>query len=97
MSKQSVASPAFAASPESEVERRVQIGAFFRQRRLGADLSMEMVAKELELESPEVLLAYETGKVSIPVDDIFALTNLLNVPPEDVMELVHELYLFGAD
>lgn len=97
MIKNQIPSPAFAASPETESERRHQIGNFFRMRRLEAGVSAETVAKELELASTDVLMAYETGRVSMPVDDIFALTNLLNIPPEEVMELVHELYLFGAD
>jgi transcriptional regulator with XRE-family HTH domain len=97
MSKTQNVSPALAASPESEADRRSKIGSFFRARRLSANLSPETVAQELELESATVLLAYESGRASMPVDDIFALTNLLNIPPEDVMELVHELYLFGAD
>ena len=97
MTKPLSASPALAASPEVEIERRVQIGAFFREARLQAGLSPEVIAKELELDSPETLLAYESGQISMPVDDIFALTNVLNIPPEDVMSLVHELYLFGAD
>ncbi len=91
------ASPALAASPEVEIERRVQIGTFFRNAREQAGLTPEAVAKELELDSTAILLAYESGRSSMPVDDIFALTNVLNIPPEDVMDLVHELYLFGAD
>lgn len=91
------ASPALAASPEIEAERRIRIGTFFRDARVQAGLTLEAVSQELELESETVLSDYETGNTSMPVDDIFALTNLLNIPPEDVMALVHELYLFGAD
>lgn len=90
-------SPALAASPEIEAERRAKIGAFFREARVRVGLTPEAVAQELELKSSQVVLDYESGQTSMPVDDIFALTNLLNIPPEDVMDLVHELYLFGAN
>jgi hypothetical protein len=32
----------------------------------------------------------------MPLEDVFALTNLLNIAPEEVMDLVHELYMLGA-
>lgn len=84
-------------SPETAVARRAQIGRFFAERRLQAGLTTADVAKELDLESSDIVEAYETGKVGIPVEDIFAMTNLMNIPPEEVMELIHELSAFGAE
>lgn len=84
-------------SLELESNRRIEIGTFFRERRELAGLSVEAVAKELDLESSTILVAYESGRLSIPVDDVFAMTNILNIPPEDVMELIQELYQFGAN
>ncbi|RYZ76108.1 MAG: XRE family transcriptional regulator [Proteobacteria bacterium] len=103
MSKKSESPKAISAqvdqsnSLELEMGRRVQIGAFFRERRELAGLEADYVAKELDLESSTILHAYESGRLSIPVDDVFAMTNILNIPPEDVMELIHELYQFGVN
>lgn len=69
-----------------------QIAEFFRRHREAAGLSPEMVAKELGLNSTDELLAYENGTQRIPLDEIFALTNVLNISPEDVLTLIHDVY-----
>jgi transcriptional regulator with XRE-family HTH domain len=83
--------------PHIEIERRIRLGEFFRSHRVSAGLSAETIAQDLELESVSVLSAYESGRISMPLEDVFALTNLLNVAPETVMDLVHSLYMLGAD
>ena len=76
----------------SEQRRRETIGGFFRARRIVAGLSEIEVTTSLELETPGILVAYETGRTPIPLEDIFALTNLLNIAPEDVLALIHGVY-----
>ncbi len=87
-------------TPESlspvEIDRSRRLGDFFRSHRQSEGLTLEQVTTALELESIEVLVGYESGRLAMPLEDVFALTNLLNVAPEDVMDLVHSLYLLGA-
>lgn len=80
-------SPASLAS-----ERRWKIAAFFREHRLLSGMSVEQAATAIDLEDASVLVAYEAAVDPIPLDMIFALTNLLNIPPEDTMNLVHDVY-----
>ena len=83
-------------SPAVEAERRRRLGDFFRSHRVASGMSVEQVATDLELSSVDVLVDYETGQLSMPLEDVFALTNLLNIAPEAVMDLVHTLYMLGA-
>ena len=69
---------------------RAQIADFFRKHRLLSNLSLEQVRESLELDSIVVVSAYENGERSIPLEDLFALTNLLNIPPEEVLALVFD-------
>lgn len=80
-----------------EFERRRSLGAFFRSHRLENKMSEEEVAEALELASTDIVLGYETGRIAMPLEDVFSMTNLLNVPPEDVMDLIHKLYTLGAN
>lgn len=75
--------------------RLAKLGDFFRQQRVAAGLTEDAVVRALELESIETLRGYETGEIAIPLEDIFSLTNLLNVSPEEVMDLVHALLMHG--
>lgn len=78
-----------------EDNRRELIASFFRKHRLASGLSEQQVAHDLGLESVETLRAYEAGTEAIPLDEIFALTNLLNIPPEDVLALIYDTYSQG--
>jgi transcriptional regulator with XRE-family HTH domain len=92
------ASFATARNPEiSSVERRRQIAAFFRERRLASGLTIEQVAKAVGQLEAERLDAYETAIDPIPLDMIFALTNVLNIAPEDVMNLIYDVYNENQD
>jgi hypothetical protein len=71
-------------------EPRWRIAKFFRDHRLSSGLSLEDAALALGLEESSTLLGYESGIDSIPLDMIFALTNLLNIPPEDTLNLIHD-------
>ena len=69
-----------------------KVASFFRARRVAAGLSQAQVALELGLTSASLLDDYELGKKSIPLDEIFALTNILNIPPEEVIDLVQDMF-----
>lgn len=69
-----------------------RVAEFFRVHRLSSGQSQQQVVDALGLESLELLQRYESGETPIPLDDIFALTNLLNVPPEDVLGLIFDIY-----
>jgi ribosome-binding protein aMBF1 (putative translation factor) len=84
---------AFQMPNSDALSERQKIGQFFRDHRLAAGLSEEQLASELGLQSPEVLTDFETGAQPIPLDTIFAMTNVLNIPPEDVIELIMDLYI----
>jgi transcriptional regulator with XRE-family HTH domain len=76
---------------------RLQIADFFRTKRLASRLTLEHVSAELGLNGTQTLLDYESGAISIPLDEIFALTNLLNVAPEEVMALILLIHSQAAD
>jgi hypothetical protein len=39
-----------------------------------------------------LLEAYESGAEAIPLDEIFALTNLLNIAPAEILLLIQNVY-----
>ena len=83
--------------PKTDDTRRSQIAAFFKSHRLKSGLTADAVARDLALESVELLLAYESGAEAIPLDEIFALTNLLNIAPEDVLALIYDAHGQGSN
>ena len=77
-------------------DRYARIGDFFKRRRMESGLSLVEVSQDLNID--QVLLnAYEAGAQPIPLDTVFTLTNLLNVPPEDVMILIYDVHSHGND
>lgn len=78
-----------------EQERQRRLGEFFKAQRLKAGLSEAEIAKSLDL-ATDVYIGYEAGRLLMPLEDVFTLTNAMNVAPEEVMQLVHELYLLGS-
>lgn len=89
-------SPKSAAAQAAEVARLRRLGEYFKGYRLKSGLSEEQVSQALELK-PGVYNRYEAGVLSMPLEDVFALTNLFNIVPEEVMDLVHSLYMLGAE
>lgn len=67
---------------------RLKFASFFRQHRLDLNMSLEQVRDSLNLKSTEDVIAYESGARPIPLEDMFSLTNLLNIPPEEVLALI---------
>ena len=80
-----------------DLERRRNLGGFFRAHRLKNLISEEDMAAALELPVVETIMAYESGRLAMPLEDVYAMTNLLNLAPEDVMALIHGLYKLGTD
>ena len=39
----------------------------------------------------EVILGYEEGTMSVPLDDIFSLSNCLNIPPDEIVQFLYKL------
>lgn len=75
-----------------ELDRRREIARFFRKHRLRAGLSIEETARAAEIPDATTLLEYEHAVQPIPLEDIFSLTNVLNIAPDAVLTLVHELF-----
>lgn len=69
----------------------MRVGRFFQTRRQLAGYTLEALAMELGIET-SLLHAYECGSTAIPLDDIFTMTNLLNIPPEDVLTLINDVF-----
>jgi len=88
--------PKSAIAQAAEAQRLRRVGEFFKSYRLSAGLTEEQVTQTLELK-PGVYNRYEAGLLSMPLEDVFALTNLFNIAPEEVMDLVHSLYMHGAE
>lgn len=73
-----------------------RLGAYFHAHRLALGVSEMSVVHALDLCSLETLIRYEAGRAVIPLEDVYALTNLLNLAPEDVMDLIYEISATGT-
>ena len=71
-------------------KRRKALADFFRLHRERAGLELAEVAEVLEVTSIDTIRAYEAGEIDFPLEDIFTLTNLFNIPPDDVVALILE-------
>ena len=65
------------------------IGDLFRSARLRAGLSLESVASDLRTVTIAQLQAFEDCGGSLGLDDVFALTNILNIDPEEILRRLH--------
>ena len=74
-------------------ENLARIGGFFRQHRIELRVGLDVVASELGLSSTAEVQAFEDGSQAISLEDIFVLTNLYNISPDEVVRLLYEVSL----
>lgn len=67
-----------------------KIADYLKQKRLDAKLSLEQVVEFAELENIETLVNYELGFVSIPLNELYALSNVLNIVPSELLNLINQ-------
>ena len=67
-----------------------EIGHFFLSRRLELEISIEDAANYSSI-SIEQLGDYEAGRRPIPFSEVFALSNLYSIPPDEVVKLFYEV------
>lgn len=92
MSTASTRKHAPAPQPASDwPEFRKSIASFFRDRREACKMTLQQTA-ELSGVTVEQLEKYEAGAEAMPLDLIFSLTNLYNIPPEDTLNLIYDVY-----
>lgn len=68
----------------------LQIGSYFKAKREEALLSIDALSKATHISS-ELILKYESGESQFHLEDIFAMSNVLNIDPSDIMELFYTL------
>lgn len=64
------------------------IGALIKRARLEQGLTRAEVARYLGDQNEDTLALYESGRKSIPVCDIYALANCLNISPRLIQKLI---------
>ena len=78
------------------LDHALAIGNFFYNHRLQTSLLPEDVVAANCVLSCELLNAYEIGGEQIPIDTIYALTNLYGIPPDEVLNLFYDLVIKGS-
>lgn len=68
------------------------LGDFFRRHREAAGLSLADATFEADLEDSALLDAFEQGTKPIPLEFVFCLTNLYNIPPEETLLMMFDLH-----
>ena len=63
-----------------------ELGFLIQKERIKAGLSLKEVCEYLTDVSVETLKLYESGRKSIPLKNIYALSNFLNIPPQTIMK-----------
>jgi transcriptional regulator with XRE-family HTH domain len=64
------------------------LGQFFRESRINSGLSIEELSGRLGDIDAQTLHSYESSETPIPLEDVYALTNTLNLSPEEVLRRV---------
>lgn len=70
-----------------------EIGTLMASYREKAGMSADELARLVGVDSGDTLLKYEAGQTEIPLDVIFAVSNELAIPPEEIINLVQDCYL----
>ena len=68
----------------------LQIGSYFKAKREESLLSIDALSKATQISS-DLLMKYESGEAQFHLEDIFAISNVLNIDPSDIMELFYTL------
>ena len=68
-----------------KIAPNMDLAAFMKEYRFTAKITLEEAAAYLGLEKPQVVWEYENGARAIPLDDIYAMANLYNIPPDEVL------------
>ncbi|RYZ93641.1 MAG: XRE family transcriptional regulator [Proteobacteria bacterium] len=70
-----------------------RVGIFLRDQRQRNNLTIQQVAAETDLVTPEELKAIEAGDVTAPMDVILALINIIGIDANEVLELFYDVML----
>ena len=62
------------------------LGHLIRTARLNSGMTAAEVSEYLKI-SPKVLLEYEEGGDAIPLIHLYGLSNILDIPPRQIMQL----------
>lgn len=68
-----------------------RIGELIRNARIDLGLSEAEVASYVGGISTETLKKYESGRKSIPLSHIYALSNCLNISPKTIIQLLNRM------
>lgn len=67
-----------------------ELGNLFREHRRINRLSLETVSRYMGDVAPSTLDQYEKGQKTIPLSDIYALANCLNIAPTIILNLIEK-------
>jgi transcriptional regulator with XRE-family HTH domain len=73
-----------------QLELQLKCGRFLREKRLHAHRTEQEVATYLDV-PVDTVHAYENGTLGIPLTNVFALSNCLNIPLNEIVEAFHDL------
>ena len=76
---------------KTEQVKTQKIGDFFKEYRLLSGLSLTDIARELSLESEELIYEYEQGQRRIPLSRIYGFANIYDIPADQVLELFYKI------
>lgn len=68
----------------------LKIADFFKYNRLKTGFSLEALAEGMNV-PVETLIAYENGSKKIPLEDIYAFSNCLDIEPDKIVHLLYGL------
>jgi len=68
-----------------------ELGLLFHEVRKSCGMSLETVSRYMGNVTPDRINQYEKGLMEIPLCDIYALANCLNIPPDNILKLIEKL------
>jgi transcriptional regulator with XRE-family HTH domain len=78
--------------PKNSQRSHAELAAVLKAARRAQGLSIQEVAEYLK-RTPNQVRLYETGTVTIPLRDIFALSNYLNIDPALILPLIPKIQI----
>ncbi|HVK61259.1 MAG TPA: helix-turn-helix transcriptional regulator [Bdellovibrionales bacterium] len=67
------------------------MGKFFETYRIKAGLTLAAAAEILDIGGADILARYEAGKTLIPLNEVFSMANIYNIPPDRVVQMFYDL------
>jgi transcriptional regulator with XRE-family HTH domain len=68
----------------------MKIAKLILKERISQNLTRETLVHFAQLKNTKTLVDYETAKKTIPLKELYAIANVLNIPPTKILKIINK-------